>query len=171
MIFNKFNNLTLVLNTYLEAMTEIVLKNDGTLDKFIGDAVMVYFGDPDSKGVKEDAIACVKMATEMKAKLVELNEEWINQGIDIPFNIRMGITTGYCTVGNFGSKQLMDYTIIGSQVNLASRLESASEPGNILISHPTYLFVKDIFNCEEKEPISAKGFSEPVKVYQIMNLH
>ena len=115
-------DLSYVLNSYLNRMAEIVLKYGGTLDKFIGDAVMVFFGDPETKGTKEDALACVNMAIEMRESLPALRNTWKNEGIDCPLHIRMGMTTGYVTVGNFGSEARMDYTIVGSPVNLAARL-------------------------------------------------
>ena len=108
---------TFILNGYLNRMAEVVLKHGGTLDKFIGDAVLVFFGDPETKGVAEDAVACVRMALEMKEAIVELNREWLAKGIRQGFEVRMGISTGFSTVGNFGSDERMDYTIIGKQVN------------------------------------------------------
>ena len=124
--------LTNWLNHYLNEMSRIVIKYGGTLDKYIGDAVMIFFGDPTSRGLIEDAIPCVKMAQEMifRTKIM---------GLDI----RIGISTGECTVGNFGSFDRMDYTIIGKEVNVASRLEGLGAPGSILISESTYQLVKD----------------------------
>ena len=116
--------LATLLNSYLKEMAEVAACYGGTIDKFIGDAIMIFFGDPKSRGEKQDALACVMMAIEMRERLKYLREKWINQGISDPLHIRIGINTGYCTVGNFGSDNRMDYTIIGGQVNLASRLES-----------------------------------------------
>ena len=82
----------------------------------------------------------------------------------------MGLSTGYCTVGNFGAATRMDYTIIGREVNLASRLESAADAGEILISHETYSLIKDIIMCRDKGQISVKGFSRPVQIYQVVGL-
>ena len=80
----------------------------------------------------------------------------------------MGVATGYCTVGNFGSESRMDYTILGRTVNLASRLESAASPGGILISQETWLLVRDDFACEKLDPIQVKGFDRPVDVFQVV---
>jgi len=162
--------LTDLLNHYLDEMSRIALRRGATIDKFIGDAVLAFFGDPESKGAKEDAIACVTMALEMRSKIRELQNEWNNQGVAEPFHIRMGINTGFCTVGNFGSLDRMDYTIIGSQVNLASRLEAAADMDEILISYETYALVKDVVYCERREPITAKGISDPVQTYLVVDL-
>jgi len=161
-------DLTFLLNSYLNRMTQIVMAHDGTLDKYIGDAILVFFGDPESKGIAEDAIACLAMALEMRSALGELRKEWQQKGICHEFTIRMGITTGYCTVGNFGSEQRMDYTIIGGQVNLANRLESAAVPGEILIGQETYALVRDRFSCVAKEPIHLKGIEGSVQSYQVI---
>jgi class 3 adenylate cyclase/HAMP domain-containing protein len=162
--------LTELLNNYLDEMSQIALRHGATIDKFIGDAVVAFFGDPESKGAKEDALACVTMALEMRSRIHELRKEWTNRGVAEPFHIRMGINTGFCTVGNFGSLDRMEYTIIGSQVNLASRLESAAEVDQILISYETYALVKDVVYCEKREPIVAKGISEPVPTYIVVDL-
>ena len=162
--------LTDLLNNYLDEMSHIALRHGATIDKFIGDAVVAFFGDPDSKGVKEDALAGVTMALEMRRRIHELQREWNSRGVAEPFHIRMGINTGFCTVGKFGSLDRMDYTIIGSQVNLASRLESAAGVDQILISYETYALVKDVVYCERREPIVAKGISEPVQTYIVVDL-
>ena len=94
--------------------------------------------------------------------------EWRDDGLQKPFQLRIGINTGYCTVGNFGSEDRMDYTIIGSEVNLASRLQSHAELGGILMSHETYSLVKDRVLAEEREPIQAKGFAKPVRNYRVL---
>jgi adenylate cyclase len=159
-----------VLNSYLNCMSELVLKHGGTLDKFIGDAILAFFGDPESRGFQEDALACVRMAIEMKQAIRELRTGWLAQGITTPFEVRMGITTGYCTVGNFGSEQRMSYTIIGNQVNLASRLETAAAPGQILVSADTWSLVQGSVGGKALEPIRVKGFEHPVQPYQILGL-
>ncbi|CAD5376922.1 Adenylate cyclase [Pseudomonas sp. OF001] len=161
--------LTDLLNTYLNEMSKIALKYGGTIDKFIGDAVMVFFGDPTTQGAKKDAVAAVSMAIAMRKHMKVLRQQWRSQGITKPLEIRMGINTGYCTVGNFGADTRMDYTIIGREVNLASRLESASESGEILISHETYSMIKDVIMCRDKGQISVKGFSRPVQIYQVVD--
>ena len=162
--------LTNLLNNYLTEMSQIALKYGGTIDKFIGDAVMVFFGDPSTKGVKQDCLAAVSMAIAMKKHMKELQQRWANQGIQKPLEIRMGINTGYCAVGNFGTEDRLDYTLLGTEVNLASRLESAAQPGEILISHETYSLIKDIVLCEERGEIQVKGFQHPIKAYVAVDL-
>ena len=162
--------LTDLLNTYLNEMSKLALKYGGTIDKFVGDCVMVFFGDPNSLGAKQDALAAVSMAIAMRKHMKVLRQQWRAQGITKPLEIRMGINTGYCTVGNFGAETRMDYTIIGREVNLASRLESAAEIGEILISHETYSLVKDVIMCRDKGQIAVRGFTRPVQTYQVIDL-
>lgn len=160
--------LTNVLNHYLTEMSTIALEYGATIDKYIGDAIMLFFGDPETKGVKEDAKACVMMAIAMQRRMRELEYEWRTRGLERPFRIRMGICTGFCTVGNFGSQDRMDYTIIGNEVNLAARLESAAEAGSILLAHETNSLVQDIVLTEEQPPMTVKGFVRPINNYKVV---
>ncbi len=162
-------SLTDLLNSYLTEMAKIAIKHKGTIDKFMGDAIMVIFGDSRSEGLKTDCLRCLAMAIEMRKKMKELQTKWYNQGIKKPLQIRMGINTGYCTVGSFGTSHYMDYTVLGTHVNLASRLESAADPGEILVSHETWSLIKDVVMCRDKGEIKAKGFSHPIKVYQVVD--
>jgi len=164
-------DLTHLLNQYLTEMSQIALDHGATIDKYIGDAIVIFFGDPESLGIKEDAIACVSMAVAMRKRMTELEKIWKEAGIEEPLQCRMGINTGLCTVGNFGSEDRMDYTIIGSGVNLASRLETACVPNEILISYETYAHVRDVMHCKELEKIEVKGIAKPVSTYQIVDFH
>jgi adenylate cyclase len=157
--------LTELLNSYLDEMSRIALKHGGTIDKFIGDAILIFFGDPESKGEQEDAMACVSMAIEMRERLKELQDKWYAYGMQDPFQVRTGISTGYCTVGNFGSKNRMDYTIIGTQVNTAARLESSALPGQVVISHETWSLIKDKIRCLKSGLISVKGIHKPIQTH------
>ena len=159
--------LSSLLNSYLNEMSKIALKYGGTIDKFIGDAILIFFGDPESKGDKEDAKACVLMALEMRERMKYLRKLWEDQGISNPLDIRIGINTGYCNVGNFGSEDRLDYTIIGGEVNLASRLESNAEIGQILISHETYALIKKDVICQQKDEINVKGIAHKIQTYQV----
>lgn len=161
-------SLTKLLNTYLNEMANIALKYGGTIDKFIGDAVMIFFGDPETRGEEEDALACVKMAIEMNQKIKQLQYYWKKQGITEKFQIRTGISTGFCTVGNFGSEDRLDYTIIGGNVNLASRLETLDIPGEVLVSQETYILTKDKIKYVKQSAINVKGMSHPVQTYQVI---
>ncbi len=164
--------LTALLNLYLTEMSKIAQDHGAYFDKFIGDAMMFYFGDPDTKGVAEDASACVRMAIAMQRRLFELQTNWRSQGlIDRAFETRIGINTGYCTVGNFSSEDRMDYTIIGSEVNLAARLEAGADAGGILIANETYSLVKDWLMAEEREAIVMKGFAKPVKTFAVKGIY
>ena len=156
-----------LLNHYLSEMTKIARKHNGTVDKFIGDAVLIHFGDHGSRGEKQDAIDCVQMAIDMQLRMRELSAEWIEQGFEEPFQIRCGINTGYAAVGNFGSEDRLDYTIIGSNVNLASRIQSNAEPGHILISHATWALARDHFRLEPRDNIAPKGFNRTIPVYAV----
>ncbi len=160
--------LTNLLNEYLDVMSTVAIKYGGTIDKFIGDAIMIFFGDPSTEGKKEDALKCIQMALEMKAQMSKLRIKWQNDGISKPFHIRIGVNSGVCTVGNFGTKNRLDYTIIGGVVNLASRLESNSDPDEILISDETYMLVKEKIICTKKGEISLKGISRPMETYQVV---
>ncbi|MBB6411921.1 adenylate/guanylate cyclase domain-containing protein [Mesorhizobium sangaii] len=162
--------LTGLLNHYLTEMTKIALEHGATVDKYIGDAILAFFGDPESKGTKEDALACVRMAIAMQRRMQGLHAEWANAGAELPFQLRMGINTGYCTVGNFGSEDRMDYTIIGGEVNLASRLQAHADLGGILLAHETYALVKDEIEAEELPPLAIKGFSHLVPSYRVLGI-
>ena len=159
--------LTELLTQYLTEMSKIAIRWGGTIDKFIGDAILVFFGDPESRGNKEDAMACVSMALEMLEKLELLREAWRERGLARSLNARMGVHSGVCTVGNFGSEDRLDYTVIGNGVNLAARLEANSDSNKILVSEDTYLLVKEEIKCIKKQEISVKGISYPIQTYEV----
>jgi adenylate cyclase len=161
--------LTGLLNHYLTEMSKIALEHGATIDKYVGDAILAFFGDPETRGLREDAMACVDMGLAMQRRMREVQLEWRDAGLEKPFELRIGINTGYCTVGNFGSEDRMDYTIIGSAVNLAARLQSHAELGGILLSHETYSLVKDHVLAEEQAPVQAKGFARPVRNYKVLD--
>ena len=160
-----------LINDYLSAMTDIALKHGGTIDKFIGDAILVFFGDPESDGLKKDASKCLSMAIAMQNKVTELDRNWReDRGIIEGLKVRMGISTGYCTVGNFGSVQRVDYTVLGSTVNLASRLESICQPREILVAPETKTLLEKEFKFEAQEAVELKGFNKPVVPFQYVDL-
>ena len=159
--------LTALLNEYFTEMSRIAAAYGATVDKFIGDAILAFFGDPDTKGTAQDARACVAMAIAMQRRLAVLNEEWRRRGIERPLRARMGINTGYCNVGNFGSDDRMDYTIIGAEANLAARLEGIAEPGGIVMSYETYALVQDEISAVELPPITLQGISREVMPYAV----
>lgn len=159
--------ITLLLNQYFTEMSKVALRHGGTIDKFIGDAIVIFFGDPETQGSAADAKACIRMALDMRRAIAELNAKWRSEGIEYPFQVRMGINTGFCNVGNFGSTDRMDYTIIGGEANLAARLQSIAEAGKIVISYETYALVRDIVAARPLPPISMKGISRDVVPYAV----
>jgi class 3 adenylate cyclase len=163
-------DLTTLLNEYLTAMSAIAMEYGATVDKFIGDAVLAFFGDPETRGVSEDARQCLLMAVAMQKRIAQLNAEWRNRGVENPFRVRMGINTGFCNVGNFGSDDRMDYTIIGAEANLAARLQSIAEPGGIVISYETYALVRDIVRARPQDPITMKGITRQIVPYNVEGL-
>ena len=164
----ELEDLTQLLNQYLTEMSKIALQYGATIDKYVGDAIVMFYGDPTTLGVKQDALACVQMGLAMQKRVAELAEEWRNNGIETPLRCRIGIHTGYCTVGNFGSEDRMDYTMVGGTVNLASRLEHEAPPGGVLISFETYAHVKDEVRCEERGHVQVKGIAHPVATYAVL---
>lgn len=163
--------LTQLLNHYLTEMSRIALDHGATIDKYVGDAIVIFFGDPESKGIQEDALACVRMAIAMRERMRDLEGIWRRSGIERPLQVRMGIHTGFCTVGNFGSEDRLDYTIIGGAVNTAARLETAAAPGEILISYETFAQVRDQIACEEHGEIEVKGLAYPVATYLVRDAY
>ena len=163
-------DLTQLLNHYLTEMSKIASEYGATIDKYVGDAIVMFFGDPESRGVKEDALACVKMAIAMQRRMTALAGVWRDAGIQTPLRCRIGIHTDYCTVGNFGSADRMDYTMIGGAVNLASRLEHEAPPGDVVISYETYAHVQNEVHCEEHGNLRVRGIAYPVTTYRVVDL-
>ena len=157
-----------LLNSYLSDMAVIADEYGGTIDKFIGDGIMIFFGDPDTAGRKEDALACVRMALAMRERIRELRQEWIKISGSADLHVRIGINTGYCTVGNFGSDDRMDYTIVGGPVNVAARLEAAAGQDQIHITHDTFTLVKDEIHCRPMGGIMVKGVAHELRTYEVI---
>jgi class 3 adenylate cyclase len=162
------NILTTILNIYLDTMTNIALKHGGTIDKYMGDMIMIFFGDSENSSPAEDAKRCALMAIEMREKLHESNLKWVEFGIDEPLKMRIGIHSGICSIGNFGSNFRMNYTIIGSTVNLASRLEHIAKANEILISEETYELLKKHFTCDKQDAVHVKGIKGSITPYQLI---
>ena len=160
--------MTNLLNFYLNEMSKIALKFGGTIDKYIGDGLMVFFGDPESKGPEKDAERCLEMALDMQRLMRELTEYWgKNYSLKKDLQIRIGINTGFCTVGNFGSLERLDYTAIGSTVNLAARLEALAGPGSILVSEDTHSLVQNLFVFGQPKEVKIKGFLRQIKCFEL----
>ena len=156
-----------LLNEYFTAMTSIIFKYEGTLDKFMGDAIMAIYGAPID--MPDHAERAVLAAVEMSEKMKELQAKWKSEGKK-EVNIGIGINTGEVVVGNIGSLERMEYTAIGDNVNLTQRLESVAEKGQILISGATYEKVKHKVNATPLDPIKVKGKAEKVIAYSVQGL-
>jgi adenylate cyclase len=156
-----------LLNSYLNDMANIAHAFGGTIDKFIGDALMIFFGDPEYVNDQKHAVDCCGMALAMQEKIKEIDKSWRQRGITQGLKVRMGIHSGYCTVGNFGSENRMDYTIIGGNVNIASRLENLATPGGIYISAITANLLTSDFKTIYKQTTQVKGIHYPIEVYEL----
>ena|GEM_PF-1112523 len=159
-----------ILNMYLTRMSKIAERYDGTVDKFIGDAILVYFGGIGDEAYQKNALQAIRMAMAMQAEVKLLKEQFKRDGLflEIPFQIRIGINTGYATIGSFGSEERRDYTIIGKEVNITSRLERVCKPGGILVSYTTYALTKDYIEYEDRGSVNVKGIDAPLKTYQVI---
>ncbi len=161
------DDLAFLLNDYLSHMTEIAKQYGATIDKFMGDAILIFFGDPDSQGVEQDARNCIDMAISMREQMKFLRERWVKMGYPA-LHIRMGISTGYCHVGNYGAMHRMVYTIVGRDANLAARLQDAAEIDEILVSNETHNLIKNYYLCAPKPPVELKGIQGKVATWQVM---
>jgi class 3 adenylate cyclase len=155
------------LNEYFSLMVDVVIKYEGTLDKFIGDAIMAVWGAPVPFEDKE--LRGVKAALEMQRALGQYNKARIDKN-QTPLTMGIGLNSGVVVSGNLGSDKRTDYTVIGEEVNLASRLCSKAAPGQVLISEGMYRKLKGLVEVRPLDPIALKGFSEPVKVYEVTSL-
>jgi class 3 adenylate cyclase/NAD(P)-dependent dehydrogenase (short-subunit alcohol dehydrogenase family) len=160
--------LSKILNHYFSEMTAIARNYGATIDKFIGDAILIFFGDPSTEGPENDAKACVSMAVEMQQRMAVLANKFDSLGLKEPLEMRIGINSGFCTVGNFGSFERIDYTIVGTPVNIASRLQEAGAPGTIAVSRNTHALISDDFACEGIGQLRLKGIADEVDAYRVL---
>jgi adenylate cyclase len=159
-----------VLNEYLQEMTAVAVAHGGTLDNYIGDGVMVIFGAPRRADEQVQAWSAIQAAFEMKRRSEELAETIRARGIPADLRIRVGVNTGHCTVGVFGSDLLRAYKAVGFPVNVTARLQTEAEPGTILCGFRTYALVKDRVRAESREPLSLKGAARPVEAWEILEI-
>jgi class 3 adenylate cyclase len=152
------------LNDYLSEMTDIVFRHGGTLDKYVGDAVMVFFGDPIWQD--DHATRAVRMAFEMRDRMRSMQDEWAARYHEA-FQVGVGITTGWVTVGDIGSEARSDYTVLGNEVNVASRLSDHATAGQILVTEPTLEEVGDLVEATPLPKVELKGVSRDVSIYEI----
>ncbi len=158
-----------VLNLYLNEMSQVIISLGGTIDKFEGDAIMAFFGAPNK--FTDHAVRCCLAALRMKRMENLINTQLLAEElITEPLFTRIGVNSGDMVVGNIGSVQRLDYTIIGKNVNIASRIETANKKygTSILISESTYNLIKNFFECRFVEASMLKGFSEPIKIYELL---
>ena len=154
-----------MLNDYFERMVEIVFRHEGTLDKFVGDEIMALFGAPVS--APDDAVRAVRTALDMLDELKRFNAERL-AATKVTFEIGIGINTGDVVAGYIGSSKAMQYTVIGSPVNLAARLCSAANGMQVLITENTWNIVRDRFEVRELSSIQPKGIAHPVRVFEVL---
>jgi adenylate cyclase len=155
--------INMILNQFFSRMTDIIFEYDGTLDKYIGDALMAVFGAPMEK--EDDAERAILAALEMRRELAVMMEK---AGAEKQINVRIGINTGRVVAGNIGSPKRMDYTVIGDPVNIASRLESIAQPNQILIGEETYRHVKGRFKINEVGAHKVKGKEKKILAYEVI---
>ena len=159
-----------VLNEYLREMTAVAVAHRGTLDNYIGDGLMVIFGAPIADDESVQAWAAVRAAFAMKARAEELTAAIRGRGIPADLRVRVGVNTGHCTVGVFGSDILRAYKAVGFAVNVAARLQAEAEPGTVLAGFRTYALVKDRVRAEQRAPLMIKGAARPVEAWEILDL-
>jgi class 3 adenylate cyclase len=155
-----------LMNDYFTEMTHICNRWGGTLDQFIGDAIVIFFGNPFSNGLDADARAAVHMALEMQQRLSVLREKWKAAGIQIPMHVRMGISSGFCTVGNFGSSERLHYTAIGRVVNEAARTQDLCPVDKVLVTENTYNLVRDQISCKACDIAASVGPHQKVNLFE-----
>jgi adenylate cyclase len=152
------------LSDYLESMAEILFAHGGTVDKFMGDGILSFFGDP--LDLPDHTERCLQAAVAMQKKVRILAEKW-KPIVDIDLKVRVGINTGKVIVGNLGNKTRIEYTVIGAAVNLAQRMESNAPVGGILVTAAVQEKVKDKFAFTEKRDVTVKGYGETIEAYVV----
>ena len=157
-----------LLNEYLSEMAKVADAFGATVNQFVGDGIMMFFGAPEATDDQDHALRAVRMALAMQRRMTELRAKWFGEGIQTPFRIRIGINTGVASVGDFGPEGRTTYSAIGNQTNLTARIQSHCEPGRVLISHTTWALVNDEIACKERGEIEVKGLHYPVRIYEVV---
>ncbi len=156
------------LNEFFDRMTQAIFDERGTVDKFLGDGLMAFFGDP--VPLEDHADAAVRAARRMQQEMIDLNRKWYWSGIEAfhkGLRIRIGISTGHVIIGNIGSSRRMEYTVVGSIVNIASRLQAKAPPGGILMTARTKALLKDPPACDGPQTIHVKGIDRGLEVFSV----
>ena len=156
-----------LLNEYLREMTAVAVSYGGTVDKFIGDALMVVFGAPRVQEDRVQAIAAIQSALSMRQRVRELAVQWKRRGVQEELAVRIGINTGYATVGVFGSDLLRSYTAVGSPVNVASRLQAEGSAGDVLCGFSTYALVQDRVKVTALGAVNLRGMGHPIEAFRV----
>jgi class 3 adenylate cyclase len=159
-----------LLNQYLREMSSVAVAHGGTLDNYMGDGLMVLFGAPKRADEAAQARSAIRAAFAMKDRCDELAGDIRSRGIPADLRIRVGVNTGHCTVGVFGSDLMRAYKAVGFVVNMAARLQTAADPGTVLAGFRTYALVKDRVRATQREPLSLKGAARPVEAWEILEL-
>jgi adenylate cyclase len=152
-----------LLNEYFSLMVEILFRYNGSLDKFIGDAIMAIFGAPLSR--EDDAERAIYAAIEMQRAIHGMNQK---RSEGERFHVRIGINTGYCVAGRIGSYQRMEYTVLGDTVNIASRIESNGKAGHIMIGEATHALIGPQFEVVELNPLKVKNKNNPIRTFDVL---
>lgn len=160
-------DLAQALNEYLAHMTEVADAYGATVNQLLGDGMMIFFGAPTATNDRDHALRAVRMAVEMQHRMPDLQRLWQARGVAHPFRARIGINTGFASVGDFGSEGRKLYSGIGLQTNLAARIQTHCEPDQILLSQGTWLLVRDEIPCEPRGEVIAKGLNGPIRVYSV----
>jgi class 3 adenylate cyclase len=155
-----------VLREYHAAMGTLILAHEGTLERFTGDGMMVFFNDP--VVIQNPSERAVRMAVAMRERVAELAKGWRKLGHELDFGI--GIAQGYATIGAIGFEGRWDYGAIGSVTNLAARLCGEAQPGQVLIHRRVYAAVEDLIDAKAAGELTLKGFSRPIATYEVIAL-
>jgi class 3 adenylate cyclase len=159
-----------VVNEYLREMTALAVSHGGTLIDFAGDGVFVIYGAPTPSEESEHALQALRTAVAMRGRVRELAAELRRRGIPADVQVRVGVNTGHCTVGVFGSDVMRAYKAVGFPVNIAARLQSEAEPGSILCGFRTYALAENAVRAVRREPVTVKGAARPVEAWEIVGL-
>ncbi len=159
-----------ILNNYISDMVAATVAHGGTVETFIGDGVVVIFGAPKKIDVEDQVWAALKTAFDMRAAVRKLSTFWRRHGLSGELALRIGVNTGYCTVGVFGSELLKHYAAFGTPVNVAARLQSHAQVGSILCGFPSYAAVQDRICARSLGELTLRGISHPVEAFEIMEL-
>ena len=161
-------DLASMLSEYLSEMVAIADRHGGTVSHVAGDGIMIFFGAPDVTSDRDHALRAVRMAREMQDRAGAMQDMWKRYGLDRPFRIRVGINTGYASVGDFGSEGRKFFSGIGLQTNLAERIQAGCGPGKVLISHSTWALVHDEVRCSSHMEMPLNGAGQPLRVYELV---